>query len=397
MAAGDVVNTAARLQASAPVNGVLVGESTYRATRDAIEYAEREPVTAKGKVEPIRVWEAVQARSRLRVDLEQHAVLPLVGRVRELETLIGAFDRARGEREPQLVTLVGVPGIGKSRLVAELYARLDAAPEIVWWRQGRALPYGDGVSFWALSEMVKAHAGVQDNDLLDDARSKVWASIESAVAPDDRIWVGQYLLPLVGVEQDDVSESRDESFAAWRRYFEGLADQRPLVLVFEDLHWADDGLLDFVDHLADWATGVPLCIVGTARPELLDRRPGWGGGKLNATTLALTALADAEAAQIISGVLEQALLPANTQRDLLERAGGNPLYAEQFARLYAERGSAENMPLPETNPGDHRRASRRSRVRGEAVDPGRRRALGTRRCAARAGAALAGTQRARPP
>jgi class 3 adenylate cyclase/tetratricopeptide (TPR) repeat protein len=352
MAAGDVVNTAARLQSAAPVNGVLVGETTYRATRDVIEYADHDPVVAKGKAEPIAVWEAVQALSRLGMDLEQHAVLPLVGRTREVETLVGAFERARRDREPQLVTLVGVPGIGKSRLVAELFARLDASPDIIWWRQGRALPYGEGVSFWGLGEMVKAQAGIQENDPLADAEAKLRVSVESVVEQDDRAWVLEHLLPLVGLEPVQVAgDRRKESFAAWRRYFEALADQRPLVLVFEDLHWADDGLLDFVDHLADWATGVPLLVVGTARPELLDRRPGWGGGKLNTATVALTPLADEDAARIIGAVLEQALLSADTQQALLERAGGNPLYAEQFARLYVERGSTDGTELPETIQG----------------------------------------------
>jgi len=350
MAAGDVVNTAARLQAAAPVNGVLVAESTFRATRDAIDYEERDPVVAKGKTEPIRVWEAVNARSRLGMDLEQRALLPLVGRTRELDALVGALDRAVEAREPQLLTLVGAPGIGKSRLVAELFQRIEAMPDLVLWRQGRALPYGDGVSFWALSEMVKAQAGIQENDALDVARQKLWESVDKAVGGDDRDWVMQQLLPLIGGDQPE-GDSQSESFGAWRRYLEALAEEHPLVLVFEDLHWADDGLLDFVDHLADWASGVPLFVVGTARPELLDRRPGWGGGKLNATTLALSPLADAEAAQIISRVLEQALLPAETQQVLLERAGGNPLYAEQFARLYVERGSAEDLPLPETIQG----------------------------------------------
>jgi class 3 adenylate cyclase/tetratricopeptide (TPR) repeat protein len=352
MAAGDVVNTAARLQSAAPVNGVLVAETTYRATRDVIEYADHDSVVAKGKAEPVAVWEVVQARSRLGMDLEQHAVLPIVGRTRELETLVGAFERARRDREPQLVTLVGVPGIGKSRLVAELFARLDASPDIVWWRQGRALPYGEGVSFWGLGEMVKAQAGIQENDAPGDAQVKLRESVEGVVEEDDRAWVLQHLLPLVGLEPvQAIGDRRDESFAAWRRYFEGLADQRPLVLVFEDLHWADDGLLDFVDHLADWATGVPLLVVGTARPELLDRRPGWGGGKLNTATVALTPLADEDAARIIGAVLEQALLSADTQQALLERAGGNPLYAEQFARLYVERGSTDGTELPETIQG----------------------------------------------
>ncbi|MFL5913295.1 MAG: ATP-binding protein, partial [Gaiellaceae bacterium] len=352
MAAGDVVNTAARLQAAAPVNGVLVGETTYRATREAIDYAEREAVSAKGKADPVPVWEALQAHSRFGADLEQKAMLPLVGRSREIETILGAFDRARRERETQLVTLVGVPGIGKSRLVAELFARLDQQPDLVWWRQGRALPYGEGVSFWAFAEMVKAQAGIQENDDAAAAEAKLRASVDAVVDPDDRAWVAQHLLPLVGIEQfDEAGDRRDERFAAWRRYLEGLAEQRPLILVFEDLHWADDGILDFVDHLADWAGSVPLLVLGTARPELLDRRPGWGGGKLNATTLALTPLADEEAAKIIGAVLEQALLPAETQQALLERAGGNPLYAEQFARLFVERGTAEDLPLPETVQG----------------------------------------------
>ncbi len=352
MLAGDVVNTAARLQSAAPVGGVLVGETTYRATRDAIDYAEHEPVVAKGKAAPVAVWEALQARSRFGMDLELRASLPLVGRTRELETLLGAFERAYSDREPQLVTLVGVPGIGKSRLVAELFARLDALPDRLRWRQGRALPYGQGVSFWALGEMVKAEAGIDENDPPERAEAKLRVSVDSVVAEEDRAWLMQHLLPLVGVEQSRaLADRREESFAAWRRYFEGLAEQRPLVLVFEDLHWADDGVLDFVDHLAEWASGVPLLVLGTARPELLDVRPGWGGGKLNAATVALTPLADDEAARIIGAVLEQALLPADVQAALLERAGGNPLYAEQFAQLYLERGSTDDLPLPETVQG----------------------------------------------
>jgi class 3 adenylate cyclase/tetratricopeptide (TPR) repeat protein len=354
MASGDVVNTAARLQVAAPVNGVLVGESTYRATREVVDYREADPVVAKGKVDAIPVWEAVEPHSRLGMDLEQRTLQPLVGRVREAAVLQEAFDRARSEREPQLVTVVGVPGIGKSRLVAELFQRIDAAPEIVGWRQGRALPYGSGVSFWALGEMVKAQAGIHENDDPDDAAAKLRTSVEAALDEGGDVeWVAGHLRPLVGLgEEDDApAERREESFAAWRRYLEALAEQRPLVLVFEDLHWADDGLLDFVDHLADWASGVPLLVLGTARPELLDRRPGWGGGKLNATTIGLSPLDDADAARLIASVLDRAVLPVETQAALLERAGGNPLYAEQFARLFLERGSVDDLPLPENVQG----------------------------------------------
>jgi class 3 adenylate cyclase/tetratricopeptide (TPR) repeat protein len=347
MAAGDVVNTTARLQAAAPVNGVLVGETTYRATRDVIEYREHAPVVAKGKSEPISVWEAVQVRSRLGMDVER-AVLPIVGRTRELAVIVDGFARAKSVRAPQLVTLVGVPGIGKSRLVAEFFARLEDDPELVWWRQGRALPYGDGISFWALAEMVKAHAGIDENDAPEVAAAKLSSSVEALVDEDERDWVFRHLSPLIGGE---ARPRGGESDPAWRRYFEGMAEQHPLVMVFEDMHWADEALLDFIDHLVDWATDVPLLVIATARPELLDRRPGWAGGKLNASTVALTPLSDDEAAAIIHGVLETAVLPAETQQALLDRAGGNPLYAEQFASLYRERGSADDLPMPETVQG----------------------------------------------
>jgi class 3 adenylate cyclase len=350
MASGDVVNTASRLQSAAPVNGILVGEATWRATRDRIDYVEREAVSAKGKTGAIPVWEPVHARARVGMDLEQRSLTPLVGRDRELTLLFETFDRVLREREPQLLTLVGVPGIGKSRLVAELFQRIDSAPEIVWWRQGRALPYGAGVSFWALAEIVKAQAGIHENDDEAEAARKLRESVAETVDDHERGWVLQQLEPLVGVGEESGGD-RGESFAAWRRYLEGLAEERPLVLVFEDLHWADEGLLDFVDHLAEWAAGAPMLLVATARPELLDRRPNWGGGKLNASTLALSPLADEDAARVIGAVLQQRLLPADLQNTLLERAGGNPLYAEQFARLFLEHGSLEDLSAPENVQG----------------------------------------------
>ena len=341
---GDVVNTASRMQSAAPVNGIVVGEQTFRATRDLIDHRELEPLQAKGKSRPVPVWEALEARSRFGVDVRQHGAAPLVGRARELDALVATLDRVKNDREPQLVTLVGVPGIGKSRLVWELFESIGRGEDLVYWRQGRSLPYGEGISFWALSEIVKAHAGV----LEDDEEQVVAEKLERAVADvvsEDADWVAARLRTLVGAGE---STSRDESFTAWRTFFESLAEVHPLALVFEDVHWADDGLLDFVDHLVDWATGVPLLVLCTARPELLDRRPGWGGGKLNALTLALGPLSDDDSARLLAAVLDRAVLPAATQQALLERASGNPLYAEQFARLYLERGSVDDGPLPET-------------------------------------------------
>jgi class 3 adenylate cyclase/tetratricopeptide (TPR) repeat protein len=342
MVAGDVVNTAARLQAAAPPNGILVGETTYRATRSVIDCHERDPVEAKGKAEPLPVWEALQARSRLDVDVRV-ARAPLVGRARELDLLVAALARVREEHSPQLVTLVGEPGIGKSRLVYELFRAVEADAELIWWRHGRSLPYGEGVSFWALGEIVKAQAGILETDSPKAAEEKLRTAVAGV---EDAEWVVGHLRPLVGVggEADLGADRRGEAFAAWRRFFEALAEERPLVLVFEDLHWADDGLLDFVDHLVDWASGVPILVVGSARPELLERRAGWGGGKRNATTISLSPLRDEETARLVGALLDRSVLPAETQARLLQRAGGNPLYAEEFARMLGDRAVAEEVP-----------------------------------------------------
>jgi predicted ATPase/class 3 adenylate cyclase len=354
MASGDVVNTAARLQSAAPVNGVLADETTYRATRHTIEYEPTPEVEAKGKSQPIAVWKAVEARSRFGVDVAHEARSELVGRERELSVLRDAFERARHERTPQLVTLVGVPGIGKSRLVYELSRIADADPDIITWRQGRCLAYGEGVTMWALGEIVKAQAGVVEQDSASDVGAKIGRAVaETLLGSGDDGWVESHLRALAGLadESELGGDRRHEAFAAWRRFLEALAEQRPFVAVFEDLHWADESLLDFVDELVDWVSDVPLLVVATARPELLERRPGWGGGKLNATTLALAPLTQDQTAMLFGRLLETPVLEAETQLALLERAGGNPLYAEQFADLYLERGSTDELPLPETLQG----------------------------------------------
>ncbi|HET8894246.1 MAG TPA: AAA family ATPase [Gaiellaceae bacterium] len=353
IASGDVVNTTARLQTAAPTDGILVGEATYRATRHVIEYQEAEPVDAKGKAKPIPVWEVVAARSRLGVDVEQTRRSPLVGREREIATLTDAFTRTRNEGTAQLVTLVGVPGIGKSRLVAELLRILDEDPDVYWWRQGRSLPYGESQSYWALGEIVKAQAGILETDDANEAEAKLTAMLAELVSDDgDRRWIGSHLAALAGVatDVDESGDRRSEAFSAWTRFVEALAEQRPLVLVFEDLHWADDGLLDFVDHLADWVSGVPVLLVGTARPELLERRPGWGGGKRNATTLSIGALSNDDTAKLLQHLLERAVLDADTQQLVLKRAEGNPLYAGEYARMLAD-NPAEDLPVPETVQG----------------------------------------------
>jgi class 3 adenylate cyclase/tetratricopeptide (TPR) repeat protein len=349
MAAGDVVNTASRLETAAPVNGIIVDSRTFEATKEAIEYEGAEPVSAKGKPRPVPVWRPVAARAPIGSDRPHEA--PLVGRSQERALLEGALARVLAERSPQLVTLVGVPGIGKSRLVFELFKVAQASPDPVSWLQGRCLPYGEGVTFWALGEMVKRQAGILETDTAEEAARKLHSAAE-LVDAGEREWVERHLGTLVGVGSHGSAgvRQRGEAFAAWRRFFEALAEAQPLVLVFEDLHWADENLLDFVDHLVDWASAVPLLVLCTARPQLFDRRADWGGGKSNALTLSLAPLSEGETAGLLAELLH-GQPPAGLEPVLLERVGGNPLYAEQYARMLEERGGQSELPLPESVQG----------------------------------------------
>jgi class 3 adenylate cyclase len=353
IAAGDVVNTASRLQSAAPVDGILVDEATRRASEHLVEYREADAVLAKGKSAPLAAWEAVARIARLGVDIAFRGGAALVGRDAELGTLRDALARAERSRAPQLVTLVGLPGIGKSRLVWELYEALQTDPNVlVRWRQGRSLPYGEGVAFWALGELTKSHAGVLESDDALAAEAKLRTAVETVIPDEAQArWVEGHLRPLAGLTgvSEPGAEGRDEAFAAWRRFFEAIAEQHPLVLVFEDIHWADDDLLDFVDYLADSTSEAPFVLVCTARPELLDRRPGWGGGKRNATTISLAPLSEDETSALVSSLLSNGALGEESRKKLLTRAGGNPLYAEEYVRMLAQ--AEEGLPLPETVQG----------------------------------------------
>jgi class 3 adenylate cyclase/tetratricopeptide (TPR) repeat protein len=346
--AGDVVNTAARLQSAAPVGSVIVDEKTMHSAGGAIAFEPLEAVTAKGKQEPIAVWQAVEARSRFGVDTELRAATPFVGRDSELTLLGETFARALREPSAQLVTVVAEAGVGKSRLVWEFSQELDRRSDLVRWRQGRCLPYGEGITFWALGEIVKAEAGVLETDTPAQALEKLGRSVAEIVEDEsERAWFTERLAPLVGAQEEVGGVGREEAFSAWRRYLEALAAQRPTVLVLEDLHWADGALLDFVEHLLDWAPNVPLLVLATARPELHDARPGWGGGRRNSATVGLSPLSDEDTARLVAGLLERSVLSADTQAALLERAGGNPLYTEQFVRMHVDREDSGGA-LPET-------------------------------------------------
>jgi class 3 adenylate cyclase/tetratricopeptide (TPR) repeat protein len=342
---GDVVNTASRLQGAAPVNGIAVSEQTHRQTERIFEYEPLEPVRVKGKAELLTLFRPLAARSRFGADLTRTHAAPLVGRELEKPLLIGTFERAAQQRSCQLVTIVGEPGVGKSRLGAELFGYIDDRPGLVRWRQGRCLPYGEGIGFWALGEIVKAECSILESDTPEEAAAK----LEQALPPEepDRAWLIARLAPLVGAGGEPAPQ--EESFTAWRRFLESLAAEHDTILVFEDLHWADPALLSFVEHLADWAQGVPLLLVCTARPELFEQHPSWAAGLRNATTINLAPLTNEETARLLSTLLERAVLPPETQQALIERAGGNPLYAEEFVRLLGDRGGlGETSEVPDS-------------------------------------------------
>ena len=245
---GDVVNTASRLQGAAPVNAVVVGEETYRQTERIFDYEELDPVSVKGKAVPLALYRPLRAACPLRHGRDPVACGP-ARRPRPGKTTLdrNASSASVQQRSCQLVTVVGEPGVGKSRLCSELFAYIEERPGLVRWRQGRCLPYGEGIAFWALGEIVKAECGILESDSPQEARAKLERTLPGD--EQDRPWLRARLGPLVGVPAEPVSQ--EESFTAWRRFLEALAADAPAVLVFEDLHWADPALLGFLEHLTD--------------------------------------------------------------------------------------------------------------------------------------------------
>ena len=328
---GDAVNVAARLQAAAPPASVAVGAVTHAATEKVFSFDACHPVTLKGKSEPLRAWIAKAPLVRTGAELRSFTT-SFVGREHELATLQALLNEAAGTRAPRLGLIVGEPGIGKSRLLAELSGRLDDQPTFVTWRQGRCLPFGSGVTFWALSEIVKGCAGILESDGV--ARTE--ARLET-VLPEgaDRDLTRARLRPLLGLEAEEAL--RDQNFAVWRGFLEGLAAGGPTVLVVEDLHWADEGMLAFMDYVAASTAEVPLLVLATSRPEVLELTGGGAGFVAAAERLALGPLSGDETAQLVLACLGAKSLPVSLQATLLERSGGNPLFAEELVRLLQDR------------------------------------------------------------
>jgi class 3 adenylate cyclase/tetratricopeptide (TPR) repeat protein len=340
LAWGDILNTAARLEAAAPPDTILVDDATYRATRHAIDYALAEPIHAKGKAEPVPVWQPIAPLTRPGLALGEAAEQPFVSRRAELTLLLGLLDGVRGSRTPLLVTIVGEPGIGKSRLVFELFRRIDEMVDLITFRLGRSPPYPEGVSFWALGEIVKGQIGVLETDGAAAAADKLHAAVRDLVrVTADASRIEGHLRSLVGLGDaaHASGDQRGASFAAWRHFLEALARRRPLVLVFEDIQWADDGSLDFIEHLVGWARDVPILIVATARPELLDRRPNWHDREFG-TTLALPPLSADETRELVDALAGDDAMPAEMTDAIIGNASGNPLYSVEFVRMLADRG-----------------------------------------------------------
>ena len=333
---GDAVNVAARLQSAAPAMSVAVGEATHAATAQVFAFDACHDVAVKGKGQPLRAWIATAPLARTGSELRSFST-SFVGRDDELAALQELLDAATSGRSPRFALICGEPGIGKSRLLAEFARRLDDRPELVTWRQGRCLPFGSNVTFWALSEIVRGAAGIFESDGVARGEARLEAVLPEG---EDRDRLRARLRPLLGLEAREAS--REENFSAWREFLESLAASGPAVLVVEDLHWADGAMLAFMDYLAQSSTDVPLLVLATARPEVLELN-GSGAGYVTATTrLALGPLSGEETAELARTRLGAKSLPTDLQALILERSGGNPLFAEELLRLLEDRGLLES-------------------------------------------------------
>jgi class 3 adenylate cyclase/tetratricopeptide (TPR) repeat protein len=339
MVSGDAVNVAARLQQAAEPGQVLVGERTYGATSRSIAYDGGATVAAKGKSDPVAAWVAVEALEEpgARPVAALHA--PLVGRSEELAILTAVAGRVERERAPQLVTLYGPAGVGKSRLLAELVDRLPRALLL----RGRCLPYGEEIAYWPLAEAAKTHAGILDTDSAQTALEKLRGSVAEAV-PDEAGQVSEALAWTIGLALPDsaaAGEVTQRLQTAWQLYLTALGRQRLTILAIEDVHWASTPLLDLLEGLSDALTGTSVLVVCTARVELLDARPTWGAAKQNATALTLAPLDGEKAAQLVASLLGEDGVPEAVRERVLASAEGNPFFVEELLHMLIEQGALE--------------------------------------------------------
>ena len=337
MVAGDLVNTASRIQGAAEPGTVLVGETTKRAAEAAVMFEDAGTHTLKGKAEPIELWQAVRVISLLGGAARSTGLEPpFVGRDRELRLVKELYHATAEDRRSHLVSVVGIGGIGKSRLSWEFEKYIDGLAGDIWWQSGRCLAYGDGVAFWALAEMVRSRAGIIEDEETSAAREKLRAAVEEHIPdPQERRFAEPRLAHLLGLEESAVGD-QENLFAAARMFFERLAETGPTVLVFEDIHWADSALLDFIEYLVEWSRDVPLFVLTLCRPELQDRRPTWGSGKRNFTSIFLEPLSPDAMAVLLTGPVPG--LSEELRARILDRAEGVPFYAVETVRMLLDRG-----------------------------------------------------------
>ena len=337
MVAGDIVNTASRVQSAAPPGGVFVTEATRHATDAAVEYEAAGPHDVKGKSEPLNLHHALRVVALRGGQLRSTGLeSPFVGRERELRLVKELFHTSADQRRTHLMAVTGVAGIGKSRLGWEFFKYVDGLADDVYWHRGRCIAYGEGVTYWALAEMVRGRAGIAEEEVPASAAEKLSDTVARFVGDmEERRWIEGRLAQLLGLE-DRVTSSREDLFAAWRRFVERIAQRGPVVLVFEDLQWADPELLDFIDHLLDWSHDQPIFVLGLARPEIVDRRTGWGTGRRGVTSLFLEPLDDATMESLLRGMVPG--LPEPVEREIRDRSEGIPLYAVETVRMLLDRG-----------------------------------------------------------
>ncbi len=363
MVAGDLVNTASRIQSAAEPGSVLVGEATKRATEAAIAYAVTGEHQLKGKTEPVATWQALRVTAGRRGALKSAGLEPpFVGRDRELRLVKELFHACAAERRAHLVSVVGIAGVGKSRLGWEFFKYIDGLSEYVWWHRGRCLAYGEGVAFWALAEMVRMRAQITEAEDPGDARRKLWAAVEEHIPDaDERRFVEPRLAHLLGADEG-AAYGKEELFGAWRLLFERMSETGAVVLLFEDLQWADATLVEFISYLLEWSRNHAIFVLCHARPELQERHPGFGRGSRNQTALFLEPLSSEAMDALLDGFVPG--LPPELRAQILRRAEGVPLYAVETVRMLLDRrlliqegsiyrpaGTIDELEVPETLQG----------------------------------------------
>jgi class 3 adenylate cyclase/tetratricopeptide (TPR) repeat protein len=334
-ATGEAVNIAARLQQAAPVNSIMIGPGAHRLTLGRFEVEDEGPIEIRGRAEPVWAWRIIcLAGGKPGAGVRQ---APLVGRDAELELLENTYSRAVRDSRAHLFTIYGDPGVGKSRLANEFVGGLEGATVLY----GRALPYGEGVTYSALSDMVKTAAGIADDDPLDDALEKL-----RDCCPDEAV---ADLLALASGVLEAVKGERNQQEIAWaaREWAEKLAEPQPLVLVFEDIHWAEDALLELVEHMSTWVKNVPILLLCLARPELLDLRPGWSGGRVRATAIELEPLGRTDSEALVEALLDGEL-GSGARQAVLDKSEGNPLFVEETVRMLSEANGGGIERIPDT-------------------------------------------------